>query len=324
MNRSQSTSLSGPFSAGPTSSSFSQASLFGMLAENNEVLEDSPVKPSTLNGEFYTPIFDDVPLKPTSTRGVTSRTVSLPATMLFAKRSESQNRPASQPLSATSRSTDAKSTAEDSHSSTHSGGEDEEMEDLSAQSTTQGKALLAPTPVKGENSRWKNTKKWTKGGKKGKETANLQNADEDDEDIAEESEMSIMEVGWRTMGPLRPRTITRPRDDENVDEEMRDDDDENFQFPLTGRPWTSRSSGDEGELEPEKLEVDLPEEMREILELSPSKPKVDEELLVQDLIIGGRGDRSKQAEVWLPGEFEDGEDSEEWEGEGASWWEAEL
>jgi len=62
--------------------------------------------------------------------------------------------------------------------------------------------------------------------------------------------------------------------------------------------------------------------MKEILELGPSKPKIDEGL-VQD-VITGKGDRSKRAEIWLPGEFEDEEGAEEWESEGAGWWEAEL
>ena len=84
----------------------------------------------------------------------------------------------------------------------------------------------------------------------------------------------------------------------------------------------------------EKFEIDLPEEMRKILALSPreaEKEKDEEDLVVKGLM---RGQRRGGAEVWAPGEVGGESEAsdegitqvveEDWESEGVPWEVAEL
>jgi len=185
-------------------------------------------------------------------------------------------------------------------------------------------SLLAPTPVKGgeKSSRWKG--KTTAKQKKGRNSKSKLKVDEEDEEDSEgddshHSDLSVMEVGWRIMGPLHSGALAKDND-----EVMQDADDDDDNFRLLPRPLWSMSrrseKDDQGE-EPERVQIDVADEMKEILQLSPAKPKVDDEMLVRD-ILSGKGDSTKRAEVWLPGDG--GDESDDWESEGAGWWEAEL
>ena len=322
MNRSVSastTAVPGLFASG--SGAYNTGNLFGPgkpLDLSGDVFEDSPVKQSTLNGAVYKPIFedDDMTLGPTNTgagNGTTSRTVSLPVAPLFGRRVDSQPQPKIR------RAVDSEPGP--SVQSLRLDDQDERMEE---DEPTRNTALLAPTPVKGDkNNRWKG--KSTAKSKKSKDSKLSAKAEVEDEesegDDTHESELSVMEVGWRIMGPLHTGAFAKDND-----EEMRDDDDENFPLPPLGSRWAASRRAQENEemQEPEEAEtidIDLPDEMKDILQLSPHKPKSNYDTLVQD-IFGEKGDRTKRAEVWLPGDA--GDESDEWESEGAGWWEAEL
>ncbi|KIM24115.1 hypothetical protein M408DRAFT_76284 [Serendipita vermifera MAFF 305830] len=317
MNRSISASTTaapGLFASG--SDAYRLGNLFGpgsTSVSGTEVLEESPVKQSTLNGAVYKPIFDDDDMSsnPTNTSmGTTARTVSLPVAPIFGRRIDSQS------AAQTSRAADAESASQPSQLND----EDEQMDE---DEPTRNEALLAPTPVKGDkNNRWKGKPSMKSKRGKAPTVSTRQGEDEESEnDESHESELSVTEVGWRIMGPLHTGAFANDRD-----EEMEDADDENFQLPPIGPRWAlSRRFQEEEDLlapeEPENIEVDVTEEMKEILQLSPTKRRSGEATLVQD-ILSGKGDRTKRAEVWLPGDV--GEESDEWESEGAGWWEAEL
>lgn len=320
MNRSVSTSTTAaPGLFASSSDAYNSGNPFGpvkTLDSSAEVLEESPVKQSTLNGTVYKPIFDDddIALGSSNTeagRGTTSRAISLPTAPFFGRKVDSQTMPQ------TRHAVDSKPGPS---KPLHLDDEDVQMKE---DESSRGAALLAPTPVKGDkNTRWKG--KYTAKSKKGKDNKTTSEPDEeeedDDEDGSHEPELSVTEVGWRIMGPLHTGAFAR-----GSEEEMGDDDDENFQLPPLGSRWAqSRRLRDEEPLEleePGRVEIDLSEDMRDVLQLSPPKPKVNDQTLVQD-ILSGKGDRTKRAEVWLPGDA--GDESDEWESEGAGWWEAEL
>jgi hypothetical protein len=284
----------------------------GLVEEQEDILEESPVKPSTLNGATYKPIFNDVPLAATS-RSITSRTVSLPNNMLFGKKGETKSASISQLRGSNDKeSTTLKETEQSPE------GSEEEDEDL-VQETSQSMILLAPTPVKGSR-----TKQWKP--KVAKKSSKAQKADQtsgtdeyDGDGISGDSEGPAIEIGWRTAGPLQPRVKPNVADPESY---VSDDDNDLELLSVRQKRVVWRDSEQE-DLQDEKLEIDLPEEMREMLQLSPSKQRIDDATLAQD-ILSGNAERSKRAEVWLPGEFGDDHDSEEWESEAAGWWEAEL
>jgi len=323
VSASTSTSVPGLFASGSEAYG-GKGNLFGIgktLDLTSEVLEESPVKQSTLNGAVYKPIFDDddISLRPDSTsrRGMNSRTVSAPAVSFFGRKADTKNPRYLQPMPAPRRVNDFEPNP--SAQALRLDSEDERMEEGESAPAV---SLLAPTPVKGDkNGKWKG-KTATKP-KKGKELKSKLELGEDEEgtegDDSYMSELSVMEIGWRVMGPLHTSASTGDNDEEMQDA---DDDDENSRFipPVQLRSMSRRAVKDNEE-EPESVEIDVPDEMKGILQLSPTKPKVDDEMIVEDM-LSGKGDRRKRAEVWLPGDG--GDESDDWESEGAGWWEAEL
>ncbi|KAG8757098.1 hypothetical protein FRC14_002381 [Serendipita sp. 396] len=345
MNRPSSTSYPGLFGApstytttnlfnngngGTASSLYSGSHRAGSISltdtgggDEEEVFEPSPVKPLIQNGAVYKPMFDDEDeeddILPSVTAGPgkgTARTVSMPVTMsLFGK---------GKPLNKDGRSNSASELTQ-----RDPGDEENEGMNLAEGSVPKlprmsSQPLLAPTPIKGTNPKqWKGLGKQKKGQKYG---AQLTVDDEEEEEgTTGSSEMEILEVGWKVKGPLKPseaRGSPGGSDDEDYD-----DDDTNFEpLPKPQLRWTSRHNQEETgdvELEAEQVEIDLPDEMREMLQLSPIKPRVDEDILAKD-ILSGFGDRTKRAEVWTAGDRDEREDSEEWDSEGVGWWEAEL
>lgn len=312
VNRSQSASYSGLFGTAPyilpdtaaQSNSNTQPSQPGSSRPGEEVLGDSPIKPSVRNGVVYKPIFDDgrESLQTSalgSQRSGTTRTTSLPASLtIFSKRPESDDAArkhlvSSQPV-------------QDDDSLTN---DNQAMDEDDPSTSTQ---LIAPTPVKTGAKQWK-------GQAKGKKQKTMTHANEDLSDSEQTSdEVQAVEVEWRILGPLQVPGQTDDKGD--------DDDDENFQLLSLGKPWirhysTAEEDGEINESVREHVEIDLPEEMQNLLELSPSKPRVDEDQVVQD-ILAGIGDRSKRHEVWHVGDV--GTEEDDWDSEGAGWWEAEL
>ncbi|KAG8834345.1 hypothetical protein FRC17_009113 [Serendipita sp. 399] len=336
MNRSSSTSYPGLFggpsaynlftsdnASGPSGLySASQGGSSAGVSESGdhgqeEVFEPSPVKPLIQNGAVYKPIFDDdgdissTNVASGRLRQGTSRTVSMPTTLsLFGK---GKTLIKSENLTSTSIFNPRDPGEED-------GGDMDLGEDsLSKSPRINSQPLLAPTPVKSaEPKQWKGLGKQKKNKKYGEQLA-ADDEEEEDGGATGESEMEIMEVGWKVKGPLEP---SEAKDHP----EGFDDDDTNLELlPQQPLKWIRYPQGeaDDVQMEQEQLEVDLPDEMREVLQLSSSKPRVDEEVLVQD-ILSGFGDRTRRAEVWTAGDRDERDDSEEWDSEGVGWWEAEL
>jgi hypothetical protein len=76
------------------------------------------------------------------------------------------------------------------------------------------------------------------------------------------------------------------------------------------------------------FEIDLPDQLKDILALTPSqRSKEDEETIVRNLLTGKEGSLPK-VEVWAAGEAPDpkghDDDDDDWDGEPVGWWEAEL
>lgn len=248
------------------------------------VMEESPIKGSAMT------IFNDPPPVPSSSRENLFRSISLPSASLFGKRLEA----------------------------TQSADVPEEVPLITPQTLQLDEGqkknatmLLPPSPNGGRTIKHRI---FAKGKGKSRKEENVE-----DEEELEDDEPSILEVDWKISGPLvRSESKGTAMDDE----EMQDADDERFQFDPT---LTSRFHLPvEEDIEEGRFEVNIPDEMRTILQLSPSKSKKDEEAIVRDL-LSGHGDRSKHPEVWTAGDFEEGYDSEEWASEeGPGWWEAEL
>jgi len=323
VSASTTTAAPGLFASGSSSYGSGSGNLFGLgkgLDLSGEVLEESPVKQSTLNGVVYKPIFDDDDIFPrpsgTSGRGTTSRTVSAPVASFFGRKVDARD---SQPTATSRRATDSELGPSVQPPRLYN--EDELMEE---DEPAPNMSLLAPTPVKGgeKNSRWKG--KTIAKQKKGKDSKSKLKVDEENEEESEgddshHPDLSVMEVGWRIMGPLHSGALAKDNDEEMQDA---DDDDENFRLLPPRRLWSMSRRGEKyDQEEPERVQIDVADEVKEILQLSPAKPKVDGEMLVRD-ILSGQGDRTKRAEVWLPGDG--GDESDDWESEGAGWWEAEL
>jgi len=98
--------------------------------------------------------------------------------------------------------------------------------------------------------------------------------------------------------------------------------------PILGLNGHDRSLNFPSADHPGTFEVDLPNDLRCMLAISPSKLRdVNEEDVVRGLLYGsrvGHYDGTRGGDIWDAGEVEDGTQSEEWEGEPVPWEEGEL
>jgi hypothetical protein len=328
--KSRSTSLFDPFTiSGSQAPETKPFSLNQAEDAEEEYLEESPVKQSTLNGAVYKPIFDDVPLKGVEPK---TRTVSLPITKFFGKKVESTGRPSTQPPSTSNHASSSRQDNGIQDDTIEGNAMDAEMDEGEGYSESKTATLLAPTPVKAQSSgRWKGSsmqpkKKRSKANLKSREENEMDGSgDEEEEQELETEGVSMVEIDWKVKGPLRVESSSRTRGDPTgPDEELQDHEDENFQLQPAGqRLWMGRQPQEEDEeMEEEEVNIDVPPELREVLEFSPSKPRRTHEEVLED-IFSGKGDRTKRGEVWTAGDFDE-EDSEEWDGDAVGWWEAEL
>lgn len=132
----------------------------------------------------------------------------------------------------------------------------------------------------------------------------LASEDKEDEEMSSD-DMEVKLVTWRS-GPESPQA-------EGTDLTLAVDPElQQFHSP---RRSTSPSL--------ERFDVDLPEEMRRVLALSPYE--VEKEREEEDIIKGVmRGRQRVGGEVWAPGEFGGELEADDWEGEGVPWQVAEL
>ena len=285
--------------------------------DEDEVLGPSPLKKDTT----YKPIFDDPPAFAFGKGGL-SRTNSLPPSMLlFGKKKceqPSQRRVErledGQLPTPSSSSTGTAPSGKRKRSGSESGS-GIEVDDRSTGSIA-GLGLIPPSPPPTrENEQQQQQLRWKGKGKpatgKGKKKARIVSegtSGEDDDNIVEE-------LAWTPVGPLKRHA--QPAD---VDAE-----------PDLGleEPLIARSRGRLVVEEPEQegdFKIDLPDQLKDILALTPSqRNKEDGEAIVRNLLTG-RGEFLSRAEVWAAGEVAEnnGDDDDDWDGEPGGWWEAEL
>ncbi|CAG8727740.1 7676_t:CDS:1, partial [Acaulospora colombiana] len=210
---------------------------------------------------------------------------------------------------------------------------DAEMDDGETNTEARAATLLAPTPVKSQSSgRWKGSSmqqknKRSKANPKRRGEHEMEGSEDEEQEQRSDGEgVPVVEVNWKVRGPLHVESSSRTTGDHvETEEGLQDHEDENFQLQPAGQLlWMGRQPQEEDEeMEQEEINIDVPPELREVLELSPSKPRRTDEEVLEDL-FSGKGDRTKRAEVWTAGDFDEDADSEEWDGDAVGWWEAEL
>lgn len=329
--------------------------------ENRHFIEESPVKPTT-NGKSFQPLFHDISSQPSTSTVPERKTFKKAKTVsgsLFGTTRDTRNDGffASQVIDASSQT---KGKIPDRDGAMHNSKKrktlpgpkglipskdnlfDESLIDITTQPSSSRKRtiskvtqentdkpsqpkesnewnLLPPSPIAEEKKPWNNAnsrKKRQKLAEKVQQTDGKDDDDDDDESDAESDNVNI--IDWHEAGPV---SQTDGDSGWEVDPEL------HSQLRLGGlsnRPVESQSP------EPETFDVDLPEEMQEMLSLSPTKESQNEDEVLAKSVIQGR--RQGGAEVWGPGEFggesEGSEgvnhDVDEWEGEGVPWEVGEL
>jgi len=132
---------------------------------------------------------------------------------------------------------------------------------------------------------------------------------------------TVEELAWKPVGPLKRRSQAADIDAE-PDLELELEDSIVVTHSKAKHIVTAEEPEQEGD-----FEIDLPDHLRDILTLAPSKRgREDEETIVRNLLAGKREFLSK-VEIWAAGEVPEGHDGDEdddWDGEPVGWWEAEL
>ena len=134
---------------------------------------------------------------------------------------------------------------------------------------------------------------------------------------------AVEELAWKPVGPLKRRSQVANIDGAEPDLELELED------PIVVAHSKARLVVPVEEPEQEgDFEIDLPDQLKDILALTPSSKssREDEETIVRNLLAGKREFLSK-VEIWAAGEVpetpdDDGDD--DWDGEPVGWWEAEL
>jgi hypothetical protein len=132
---------------------------------------------------------------------------------------------------------------------------------------------------------------------------------------------AVEELAWKPVGPLKRRSQGADIDAE-PDLELELEDPIVVAHSNAKRIVAVEEPEQEGD-----FKIDLPDHLRDILTLAPSKhSKEDEEAIVRNLLAGKREFHSK-VEIWAAGEVpeaHDGDGDDDWDGEPVGWWEAEL
>lgn len=204
-------------------------------------------------------------------------------------------------------------------------------------------SLLPPSPPPSEANRKPKYLDKGKGRAFARKKAKLHGgADEDDsEDESSESEIRVKELTWSWTNHVRGRV---PNAGPKYLEKSSADSEPEFDMETYRRAAsTNQDPGQVSEVSRETLEVNLPDNLRRVLALSPPKhttiDPTDENNLVRGLLYGrreGHYDASRGGEVWGVGEVSDeegdeltrekakDEDEDDWEGEPVPWEVGEL
>lgn len=313
--------------------------------DGEEVLGPSPCKKGT-----FRPLFHDSPPTPRvlfqRTKAKTpSRTNSLPLGMqVFGKKkgdlSKTEEGHVRVQLPTPSSSSNANAGVTASHGkrkrSGSGAGPDLEVEGgvedrsvVSAAGPIAVLGLIPPSPpATRENERqeerqqqqrlqWKGKGKSATGKSKGKKKAKIVPS----EGTSGEEYNAVEELAWKPVGPLKRRL-------QAADISAEPDLELELEDPISVAHSKVKLVVPVEEPEQEgNFEVDLPDHLKDILTLAPSKrSREDEETIVRNLLAGKREFLSK-VEIWAAGEVLEAhgdDDDDDWDGEPVGWWEAEL
>ena len=187
--------------------------------------------------------------------------------------------------------------------------------------------LLPPSPPAKENeqqqkqqkqqrSQWKGRGKSATG--KGKKKAKIVSS----EGTSGEEYNAVEELAWKPVGPLKRHTQVADIDGAEPDLELELEDSIVVAHSKSRLVIPVEEPEQEGD-----FEIDLPDQLKDILALTPSKRgKEDEETIVRNL-LAGKGEVPSKGEIWAAGEVPEAhahDDDDDWDGEPVGWWEAEL
>ena len=286
--------------------------------QQGEAMDDEVLGPSPLKKGRYKTIFDDSPPVPVLAFGKgVSRTNSLPAgAMLFGKKKPEALAPMERvegqlatPLSSSTRVAPS-GKRKRSGSGTRSECEGEERSTGSL--AVLGLIPPSPPPIKEsdqQQSRWKGKGRSATG--KGKKKAKMVS-----EETSEEEDNAVDELAWTPVGPLKRRSQAADVDAE-PDLELEDPIIAHSKARLLVAAEEPEQEGD--------FEIDLPDQLKDILALTPSTRSKDAETIVRNLLTG-KGEFLSNIEIWAAGEVPENhsDDDDDWDGEPVGWWEAEL
>lgn len=290
--------------------------------QQGEEMDDEVLAPTPLKKGTYRTFFDDSPpVVPAFAlgRGV-SRTNSLPpGAILFGKKKpeppkQMEKMEGQLPTpSSLSLGTGTAPSGKRKRSGSGSGSEGE-VEDRSMGSiAVLGLIPPSPPPTKEneqqQQSRWKGKGRSAAG--KGKKKAKVVS-----EETSEEEEDAVDELAWTPVGPLKCRSQAADVDAE-PDLELEESTIAHSKARLLVAVEEPEQEGD--------FEIDLPDQLKDILALTPSTRSKDEETIVRNLLTG-KGEFLPKIEIWAAGEVPEnhGDDDDDWDGEPVGWWEAEL
>ena len=318
---------------------------------DEEVLEPTPRKK-----DAFRPIFDDSPRKPTTSRtnsphkATMSKTNSLPPGMqLFTKKKvdlsklveKMEGGQAQLPSllsSSNARATPPPGKRKRSGSGTglEFGDEDEDwFVPAAASATAYASAgpmgvlrLLPPSPPPAnENEQRQTQQQQWKGKSKGKSTTGKGRKKAkivSSEGTSGEEYNAVEELAWKPVGPLKRRAQVADIDGAEPDMELELEDAIIVAHSKAKLVVPVEEPEQEG-----NFEIDLPDQLKDILALAPSKRgREDEETIVRNL-LAGKGEFLSKGEIWAAGEVPEthahgDDDDDDWDGEPVGWWEAEL
>ncbi|KAI0314773.1 hypothetical protein OF83DRAFT_413138 [Amylostereum chailletii] len=185
-------------------------------------------------------------------------------------------------------------------------------EDAGQSQTNAHLPLLPPSPPPAGSSSYKGKAKVTGGRKKAKVSADNED-DEDEEESSEGGQITVRE--W---------TFQRHGQDGSATNASDVDSDPILGLGTHDRQRTASTPGLGSDDEPGDFEVNLPDELRRMLALSPSKARDAEETgTVQGVLYGIRTkhyDGEKGGDIWDAGEYgNELEVEDDWEGEPVPW-----